>query len=305
MSIVDLGAAASWKLKGQGNANAVFEYIGTDADKAGQVLRVRKQKLLLDTHSDTPTELQLLEREIWGSLINDWSSEAIVQQQYEDRVLKPLLGSDFIYQDRHIQLTPEYAAALSQLHQLQLARQAWLEHDHTVFPGPVHATPGNEGTRVCTICVELKPKCGFLPTSACIHPKHAIKREIPRFQLHQHLKCAQGKVQRHSAYNPLDLFSGDVARMQRALRALLRDPQNNLRLFVDGVQAAPGRLEHQLAEISAPQGGIEPFLEHLAITLQHAGILELVLAAQKLDAHDVEDFSKWTERLPMVHCGTI
>lgn len=100
MSIVDLGAAASWKLKGQGNANAVFEYIGTDADKvrsglsgifqhsrslgascesltilqAGQVLRVRKQKLLLDTHSDTPTELQLLEREIWGSLINDWSS---------------------------------------------------------------------------------------------------------------------------------------------------------------------------------------------------------------------------------------
>ena len=69
-------------------------------------------------------------------------AEAIVQQQYEDRVLKPLLGSDSIYQGRHIQLTPEYAAALSQLHQLQLAQQAWLEHDHTVFPDPVNATPG-------------------------------------------------------------------------------------------------------------------------------------------------------------------
>ena len=44
---------------------------------------------------------------------------------------------------------------------------------------------------MCTICLELKPKCGFLPTSACIHPKHAIKQEISRFQLHQHLKCAQ------------------------------------------------------------------------------------------------------------------
>ena len=100
MSIVELGAAASWKLKGQGNANAVFEFIGTDSDKvtrklrgifqhswsfgascesftilqAGQVLRVRKQKLPLDTHSDNSKELQLLEREIWDSVTNDWSS---------------------------------------------------------------------------------------------------------------------------------------------------------------------------------------------------------------------------------------
>ena len=44
--------------------------------------------------------------------------------------------------------------------------------------------------------------------------------------------AVQGIVQRCSAYNPLGLFSGDVTRMQQALRALLRDPQNNLKLFV-------------------------------------------------------------------------
>ena len=40
---------------------------------------------------------------------------------------------------------------------------------------------------------------------------------------------------RLSSYHPPDLFSGDEARMQAALRALLDNPQNNLRAYVDGV----------------------------------------------------------------------
>lgn len=42
-----------------------------------------------------------------------------------------------------------------------------------------------------TLCVEIKPKCGFLPTSALIRPEHAVKRRVPRFQLHQLLKLEQ------------------------------------------------------------------------------------------------------------------
>ena len=45
----------------------------------------------------------------------------------------------------------------------------------------------------------------------------------------------QGKVARVSAYEPMGLFSGDPKRMQGALLALLADPQNNLRLFRDGL----------------------------------------------------------------------
>jgi hypothetical protein len=44
----------------------------------------------------------------------------------------------------------------------------------------------------------------------------------------------QGKIQRLSAYNPLDLFSGSPQRMEAALAALFEEPQNNLRLFLGG-----------------------------------------------------------------------
>ena len=56
----------------------------------------------------------------------------------------------------------------------------------------------SSGSMSPTVCVELKPKCGFLPTSPCILPAHSIKRSVPRFQLHQHLKLAQVS---HSSHN--------------------------------------------------------------------------------------------------------
>lgn len=41
------------------------------------------------------------------------------------------------------------------------------------------------------LCVEIKPKWGLLPTSPAIAAKHAIKKQVSRFQLQQHLKLAQ------------------------------------------------------------------------------------------------------------------
>jgi Inositol-pentakisphosphate 2-kinase len=43
-----------------------------------------------------------------------------------------------------------------------------------------------------------------------------------------------------SHYDPLDLFSNSEERMAAALQALIRQPQNNFRLFRDG-QPCPFR----------------------------------------------------------------
>ena len=49
--------------------------------------------------------------------------------------------------------------------------------------------PNTEHGKV--FCVEVKPKCGFLPTSAAIHTDNSIKKRKSRFSLHQLLKHSQ------------------------------------------------------------------------------------------------------------------
>ena len=41
------------------------------------------------------------------------------------------------------------------------------------------------------VCFEIKPKAGFLPSSAAIRPEHGIKLHIPRLQLLQQLRLAK------------------------------------------------------------------------------------------------------------------
>ena len=41
------------------------------------------------------------------------------------------------------------------------------------------------------LCIEVKPKCGFLPTSGAIHPANAAKKHQSRFSMHQILKLHQ------------------------------------------------------------------------------------------------------------------
>ncbi|TWW62798.1 Inositol-pentakisphosphate 2-kinase [Takifugu flavidus] len=87
-------------------------------------------------------------------------------------------------------------------------------------------------THTPPLCVEIKPKWGFLPSSK--HVSKDIKSKVCRFCMYQLYKVATGKWKKRSLYCPLDLFSGNKQRMHFAIRQLIEEPQNNLKIFKGG-----------------------------------------------------------------------
>lgn len=80
--------------------------------------------------------------------------------------------------------------------------------------------------------VELKPKEGVLPIDPAAHP---LRKKMSKYALKQLMKVREGTIAAVNDYDPMDLFSGDHNRMEKALRSLIINPQNNLRVFVNGV----------------------------------------------------------------------
>lgn len=88
-----------------------------------------------------------------------------------------------------------------------------------------------------TISVEIKPKQGFLPVhryvmrSSTNDQAWCKLRDSCLYGSYQYLKLHKGRIEEKSNYCPIDLFSGCPMRMKIALDELLRNPQNNFRVF--------------------------------------------------------------------------
>ena len=77
------------------------------------------------------------------------------------------------------------------------------------------------------ISVEIKPKQGFLGQNN--------NSQTCNFCMKQNYLSKTGKDGGlKSKYCPLDLFSGNSTRMERAIESLMEIPKNNLRIFMDG-----------------------------------------------------------------------
>ncbi|KAF6137377.1 hypothetical protein GIB67_036414 [Kingdonia uniflora] len=143
------------------------------------------------------------------------------------------------------------------------------------------------------ISVEIKPKCGSLPNSRFITEVNTVKRTISRFQMHQVLKLHQGEISCVSDYDPLDLFSGSIGKINKAIKELFTLPQNNFRIFLNG-SLISGGLTGTIGSTKSVAGGeFEDTLE---------GVLGQLLDAQKLDFIDIEGAIRAYYNVISQHC---
>jgi inositol-pentakisphosphate 2-kinase len=180
------------------------------------------------------------------------------------------------------------------------------------------------------ISIEIKPKAGYVAFSPLVHPLHRVKYQKSRFVLLQELH-QQGNINKGwtkvsapikmSYYNPVDLYSKDASRMQKAISSLFSSPQNNLKVHYNG-RPLIGHSIHSVAsenycktmlfnlrpqydssEKSIKQ--VESILgEWIVKILQHETILQQLLKLQELDILDADGAILTYDRLVELCAGS-
>ncbi|KAL7640745.1 UNVERIFIED_CONTAM: hypothetical protein RMT77_009020 [Armadillidium vulgare] len=106
----------------------------------------------------------------------------------------------------------------------------------------ISSQPSKLVTERKKICIELKPKQGFLESG----PRHIL---LCRFCLKQYIKIQTRDELRKSSYCPKDFFSGEPTVMEKALQNLFSCPQNNLKLFCNGDRVSDIEQYRYLSEL--------------------------------------------------------
>ncbi|RIB04632.1 inositol-pentakisphosphate 2-kinase [Gigaspora rosea] len=207
-----------WKYKAEGNVNVVLVFIGKNERFFGTVLRLRKTII---SNQDT-------------SIDNETFEDQHLSVSYASSVIGPLLGDEYISKSILLKVPQTFLKELSKaILPMRPENRIYkdidfnqhygiLTYDHTIFASDTNPT----------LSIELKPKWAFLPSSPFINSE---KFHSCRFCMHKYFK------KKVSNYCPLDLFSLDEVRLKRAIKELLSNPNNNLKMFIQGMQIHIGQ----------------------------------------------------------------
>lgn len=199
-------------------------------------------KSLVVSHIQIPRVLRLLKYPAADSENPPQTAEQAYRQiqnivDFTSNVMSSLIGEEFIHSGEVVKLPLEFVRQLSI--KVQQQRPAWrCNKVMDIYSGCALCLPNlttplyHQPTLTPPLCIEIKPKCGFLPSSK--HVSKEIKTRVCRFCMHQHYKVSNGMWRKRSLYCPLDLFSGNRQRMHFAIRHLIEEPQNNFKIFKGG-----------------------------------------------------------------------
>ncbi|EOA35203.1 hypothetical protein CARUB_v10020353mg [Capsella rubella] len=314
--VLEAKDAVDWSYRGEGAANLVLSYTGSSPTFLGKVMRIMKWPKNGNENGDTNGNgLTTHEKLIWGEnkdLVSCQNKE-IVEYLYVKHVMRPLLGHKHVNAGIRLLVSKEFLESATKIVSSQ--RFPWranaanadtnrssvlLMDDMTLFDH------GHVDDHNPCLTVEIKPKCGFLPSSSFIAEENVIKKSITRFEMQQVLKLRGNEISEISEYDPLDLFSGSKGRIHRAIKALYATPQNNFQVFLNGSLVFGGfrsgickttstvelAFENILKDFikTEDEGGIRAnsFIELVAETVYASGALDQLLNVQKLDKYSIE-----------------
>ncbi|KZV71837.1 hypothetical protein PENSPDRAFT_577031 [Peniophora sp. CONT] len=233
MALADTDARADWAYVNEGNAAAVFAYDGPlHARFTRTVIRLRKTT----TSAHSQVDEQSLATEV-----DDAEDPMLAFQRV---AIDPLVPPEYRARIETVLLDPDWFASFADA------------HAHNLRAGQSFDTSRSRATLAENLigfpwAVEIKPKWGFLPASS----PSSVKSRTCRTCMHDHYRRVKDHkdLQTHplaaeegvDAYCPLDLFSGDVSRVRRALGALWtrwergEGKENKLRMFVPWRMLSP------------------------------------------------------------------
>ncbi|KAI0807758.1 inositol-pentakisphosphate 2-kinase [Fomes fomentarius] len=224
-----------WKYVAEGGSTIVFSYAGPPhVHFDGTALRLRKGPVPALEESDNHDELA-------PPPFDEPDDPTIVFQR---TVVERLVPSEFLPRLDAVRVESAWLRELRGL--VEPLRPLERRQRDRIDVGKTKAVLATDLVGGKGWAVEIKPKWGFLPAPTHLSDDtRAIKTRTCRFCMHTHLKASQGASDVSLGYCPLDLFSGDRARVTRALHTLWAiwldtgAAVNNLRVFVGGRQLKP------------------------------------------------------------------
>ena len=233
--------SSHWAYLAEGKTSIVFAYEGpmdsttrNDIQFDNQVIRVSK---LDDIHSDKSDLFSFY-------VLTPWYSPLYLT---ESKLLTLEFSSIYELLTKSLPKRPPGRVAGIPISNTLSEKVVYLQPNLHLHVRPKHEFLRRFGySSNCVVSLEMKVKCGLKSLSPFVNHANSIKFLLGRYSLMQFFKqwecdhdiqCEWGKFTSMSNYDPSELCSRERSKVTRALNDLLENPQNNLRVSLNGEHA--------------------------------------------------------------------